>query len=166
MAMVGLKYVANNGSSLANFHYGFVHYTLKHYIKSIPYLKYAADRHNYSSCHYLGNIFYMDEYFNLQMAKKYLSESAIHLDNAHDCFKMGTLTEGDESMMWLDKAINFDPKEYAYKIGILYIFGCEERKIQSDIKRAEYIFMEYYCFFTYDELSRVAGSFYNGTHLP
>ncbi|KAK8887663.1 hypothetical protein M9Y10_038716 [Tritrichomonas musculus] len=112
MAMVGLKYAANNGSSLANFHYGFVHYTLKHYIKSIPYLKYAADRHNYSSCHYRGNIFYMDEYFNLQMAKKYLSESAIHLDNAHDCFKMGTLKESDESMMWLDKAINFDPNEH------------------------------------------------------
>lgn len=26
--------------------------------------------------------------------------------------------------------------------------------------------MEYYRFFTYDELSRVAGSFYSGTHLP
>lgn len=165
MAMVGLKVVANNGSALANFHYGFVHYTLKHYTKATPYLKYAADRKNYTSCHYLGDIFYMDEYFNLQLARKYLSQAAIHLKNAEDAFRMGTITYGDESIKWMDMAINYDPKGYSFKIGLLYSFGNKNIGIEPDKNKAEYIFMKYYKHFTYDQLLKIANSFYNGEPL-
>lgn len=161
MSMIGLKSCADDGSTIANFHYGFVHYLEKHYHKSVPYLLYAADRKNYTSCHYLGLIFYSN-IPNVQLARKYLSQSCLHLRNADDAVKMANLSEGKEAIDWFLLAAEYDTPKYAYSVALLIIKGDDDYKISPDRVLGSSVIRRYYQSFTYAQLFDTGLLFYKG----
>lgn len=161
MSMIGIKNCADDGSTIANFHYGFVHYVEKHYRKAIPYLLYAADRKNYSACHYLGLTFFT-HVPNYQLARKYLSQSAVQLKDADDACKMANLSKEDEAVDWFLMASDLNPTKYGYPVAIIILEGDEDFQIRPNKIKGKAILMKYYKSFEYNHILNTGLIFYNG----
>ncbi|OHT01323.1 hypothetical protein TRFO_31866 [Tritrichomonas foetus] len=141
MSMIGLRRVADSGSSNAMYQYGFAHYAMKHNIKAIKYLVGPAEEDNWSACHYLGKIFITEGTRNPELAKKYLSLSAINTKNVEDMWDLATkLTSGNECVKWLEMAAEYDSSK-RWDVAITLGKGVELREVKPSPELAKKWFL-------------------------